>query len=44
MDNNKEWKILHSEYLIRHPWLTVRRDHVRLPNGIDILFQLTPAP
>lgn len=35
MDNNKEWKILHSEYLIRRPWLTARRDHVRLPNGVE---------
>ncbi len=36
MDNsNKEWEVLHSEYLIRRPWLTARRDHVRLPNGVE---------
>ncbi|MBO7294558.1 MAG: NUDIX hydrolase, partial [Bacteroidaceae bacterium] len=29
------WTILHSEYLIRRPWLTARRDHVRLPNGSE---------
>ncbi|MBO4820190.1 MAG: NUDIX hydrolase [Prevotella sp.] len=30
---DKKWKILKSEYLIRRPWLTARRDHVRLPDG-----------
>ena len=34
-NNNKEWQVLHSEYLIRRPWLTARRDHVRLPNGVE---------
>ena len=29
------WTILHSEYLIRRPWLTARRDHVRLPDGTE---------
>lgn len=28
-----KWEILHSEYLIRRPWLTARKDHVRLPDG-----------
>lgn len=27
------WETLGSEYLIRRPWLTARRDTVRLPNG-----------
>lgn len=27
------WKTLKSEYLIRRPWLTARRDAVQLPNG-----------
>lgn len=30
---DKKWKILKSEYLIRRPWLTARRDHVRFPDG-----------
>lgn len=29
----KKWKTLSSEYLIRRPWLTARRDVVELPNG-----------
>ena len=29
----KKWKILKSEYLIRRPWLTARRDYVRFPDG-----------
>lgn len=29
----KRWKTLNSEYLIRRPWLTARRDAVQLPNG-----------
>lgn len=27
------WSILDTRYLYRHPWLTMRRDRVRLPNG-----------
>ena len=30
---NKTWKILRSEYLIKRPWLTARRDKVELPDG-----------
>ena len=30
----KKWKTLSSEYLIRRPWLTARRDEVELPNGV----------
>ena len=29
----KKWKTLQSDYLIRRPWLTARRDKVELPNG-----------
>lgn len=29
-----KWEVLDSEYLFRRPWLTVRRDKVRLPNGV----------
>lgn len=29
----EKWKILESEYLIRRPWLTARRDRVCLPDG-----------
>lgn len=29
----EKWDILESEYLIRRPWLTARRDKVRLPDG-----------
>lgn len=28
-----KWKILSSEYVIRRPWLTARRDVVELPTG-----------
>ena len=28
--------MLDSEYLICRPWLTARRDHVRLPNGAEV--------
>lgn len=27
------WKLLSSEYIIRRPWLTARRDTVQLPDG-----------
>ncbi len=27
------WKVLDSEYLIKRPWLTARRDKVELPDG-----------
>lgn len=33
--DDKKWEILKSEYLIRRPWLTARRDHVRLPDGVE---------
>ncbi len=28
-----KWEILDSEYLFRRPWLTARRDKVKLPDG-----------
>lgn len=30
----RKWETLGSEYLIRRPWLTARRDRVRLPSGV----------
>jgi ADP-ribose pyrophosphatase len=36
MSANREiekWKVLHSEYVSREPWFTVRKDTVELPNG-----------
>ncbi len=33
MSEIKKWDIIKSEYLIRRPWLTARRDCVRLPDG-----------
>lgn len=29
----EKWEILDSKYIIKRPWLTARRDTVRLPNG-----------
>lgn len=29
----EKWKTLASEYLIRRPWLTARRDRVEMPSG-----------
>ena len=31
--NENKWKVLESEYLIRRPWLTARRDKLELPDG-----------
>ena len=31
--DDKKWKVIDSEYLHREPWLTVRHEHVELPNG-----------
>ncbi|MCF0159461.1 MAG: NUDIX hydrolase [Bacteroidaceae bacterium] len=31
--DDMNWETLESEYLFNRPWLTVRRDTVRLPNG-----------
>ena len=32
-DEDMKYKLLSSEYIIRTPWLTARRDKVQLPNG-----------
>ncbi len=29
----QKWKVLESEYLIKRPWLTARKDKVMLPDG-----------
>lgn len=34
--DEKKWEVLESEYLIRRPWLTARRDTVKLPTGAVI--------
>ncbi len=34
MDKPRKWKVLDTEYIIRRPWLTARRDQVLLPSGI----------
>ena len=35
-EKNKKWKVISSQYLHNEPWLTVRKDHVMLPNGNHI--------
>ena len=32
-DEEMRWKTLGSEYLIKRPWLTARRDKLELPTG-----------
>ncbi len=32
----EKWELLGSEYIHRAPWLTARRDHVRLPSGVEM--------
>ena len=34
--DDRKWEIIESEYLIRRPWLTARRDRVKLPTGVEI--------
>jgi 8-oxo-dGTP pyrophosphatase MutT (NUDIX family) len=31
-----KWEILDSEYVFRSPWITVRKDRVRMPSGVEI--------
>lgn len=31
-----EWEVIESEYVHQRPWLTARREHVRLPTGAEI--------
>lgn len=35
-DADMKWQILDSEYLFREPWMTVRKDHVKLPSGVEM--------
>lgn len=30
------WKILDSTYSFKCPWINVRKDHVRMPSGVEI--------
>ena len=30
------WEVLESEYLFQRPWLTAKREHVKLPTGAEI--------
>lgn len=34
-NQDREWTVLESEYLIRRPWLTARKDRVLLPTGVE---------
>lgn len=34
-NQDRKWKTLKSEYLIKRPWLTARKDHVQLPTGAE---------
>lgn len=34
MEKIGTWKVLDTEYIIRRPWLTARRDRVMLPSGV----------
>lgn len=34
MEKDIKWETLSSQYLVKRPWLTARRDVVRLPNGV----------
>lgn len=34
-NQDRKWEILGSEYLIKRPWLTARKDHVRMPSGVE---------
>jgi 8-oxo-dGTP pyrophosphatase MutT (NUDIX family) len=31
-----KWQILKQTYLLKEKWLTVRRDHVRMPSGVEM--------
>lgn len=36
MKDSKDWKIKSSDYLIKNQWLTVRKDAVQLPTGVEM--------
>ena len=31
--NEKIWEVISSEYIIKRPWMTARRDHLIMPSG-----------
>lgn len=33
INTERKWKVLKSEYLIKRPWLTARKDFIELPDG-----------
>ena len=33
---SKDWRTVDSNYLIQNRWLTVRKNHVKLPTGVEI--------
>lgn len=33
---DKAWEVIRSEYLQINKWLTVRKDHVQLPSGVEM--------
>lgn len=35
-EERKKWGVLKSDYLIQNKWLTVRKDHVKLPTGAEM--------
>lgn len=35
-ETSKNWETIKSTYLLTEPWCTIRKDHVRLPNGNEI--------
>lgn len=34
--DDMSWSVLESEYLFKRPWLTAKREHVKLPTGAEI--------
>lgn len=30
------WEVLDSEYAFKCPWISIRKDHVRMPSGVEI--------
>jgi len=35
-DESMKWEVLGREYISQRPWLTARRDHVKLPSGEEL--------
>jgi 8-oxo-dGTP pyrophosphatase MutT (NUDIX family) len=33
---SERWRVLKSRFAVDRPWLRVREDHVRLPNGLEL--------